>query len=90
MDNINKAINVLSSFSFNKSVVNEKIKDKMIQLMLVDLSSGAYYEDDAAQICEVKHSACNGNEDTECSKCLFEYYLKKAEGAFQNENSTIC
>lgn len=84
MDNINKAIDVLSSFSFNKSVISEKIKDKMIQLMLVDLSSGAYYEDDAAQICEVKHSACNGNENTECAKCLYDYYYYKAEVAINN------
>lgn len=77
--NINKAIDRLSDFSFNKSVVLNNKKDKMIELMLQDLSQGAYYEDDAAQICEVKHGECTRYKDVECSKCLFEYYLKKAE-----------
>lgn len=55
---------------------NEELK-KMIELMLIDLSDGAFYMDDAAQNCEVKHKECDGNVNIDCKECLFEYYKKK-------------
>lgn len=57
-----------------------ELKNKMVNLMLADISEGAFYADDAAQCCEVRKGDCIGNENTTCADCLMEYYRNKAGG----------
>jgi hypothetical protein len=62
-----------------KSLINKyKEQEKVIELMLIDLSDNAFYMDDNEQYCEVKHKECDGKEYVPCKNCLLEYYEKKA------------
>ena len=69
-------VNYLEEIRANQTYENEEL-EKMVELMLIDLSDGAFYMDDAAQNCEVKHKECDGNENIDCRECLLEYYKKK-------------
>lgn len=59
-------------------IEKNKEQEKIIELMLEDLSNDAFYMDDNEQYCEVKHKECDGKENVPCRKCLLEYYEKKA------------
>ena len=63
-----------------------KEQEKIIDLMLIDLSNDAFYMDDNEQYCEVKHKECDGKENVPCKKCLLEYYKKKAREKNDDNN----
>lgn len=72
---------VIISQSFWAKFVEElELKNNMVNLMLADISEGAFYADDAAQCCEVRKGDCIGDENTTCADCLMEYYRNKAGG----------
>lgn len=53
-------------------------QEKIINLMLSDLSHFAFYMDGYESHCEVKEKECN-NENIDCINCLLKYYKDKVK-----------
>lgn len=54
-------------------------QEKIINLMLSDLSHFAFYMDGYESHCEVKGKECVNNENIDCINCLLKYYKNKVK-----------